>query len=65
MGFPILLCDEIYADIDEGDDVVVDLVKGTITAKKTGVIYQAEPFPEFVLKIMEAGGIIEYIKKYG
>ena len=56
IGLPILECPEASADIDEGDQVEVDLASGeirNITKKRT---YQAQPLPDFVLKIVDAGG---------
>lgn len=61
LGFPLLVsdcCDEI----SEGDDVDVDLTTGIIKNNTTGKEYQAEPLPEFVLKIAEASGIVNYLK---
>ncbi|NSW90497.1 MAG: 3-isopropylmalate dehydratase small subunit [Firmicutes bacterium] len=63
IGLPILECPEAAKDIDEGDELSVDLSKGKITNISTGKEYTAVPFPEFMQEIMEADGLIGYIKK--
>jgi 3-isopropylmalate/(R)-2-methylmalate dehydratase small subunit len=64
IGLPILECPEAAAEIQEGDEVRVDLSSGEITDESTGRSYLAQPLPEFVLKIAEAGGIIAYLKEH-
>ena len=60
IGLPILECDEAARDIKAGDEVSVDFNTGVITNVTTGKSYKAEPFPEFMQKIMAAGGLVSY-----
>lgn len=60
IGLPILECDEAAKDIKAGDEVSVDFNTGVITNVTTGKSYKAEPFPEFMQKIMAAGGLVSY-----
>ena len=60
IGLPILECDEAAKDIKAGDEVSVDFNTGVITNITTGKSYKAEPFPEFMQKIMAAGGLVSY-----
>lgn len=62
IGLPILECDEILNEMNVGDELEVDLSKGTILNKTSGKTYSSEPFPEFMQEIIAAGGEIEYIK---
>lgn len=62
IGLPILECDEAAKDIKEGDEVAVDFATGVIENKTTGKTYQAEPFPEFMQKIIANGGLVAYTK---
>ncbi|MFH1440326.1 MAG: 3-isopropylmalate dehydratase small subunit [Candidatus Woesearchaeota archaeon] len=62
LGFPILICRKFCDQTKEGDEIDVDLKTGTIRNITTGREYQAEPLPKFVLKIVDAGGIIDYLK---
>lgn len=62
IGLPIMECDEAAEDIDDGNEVSVDFKTGVITNVTKGHTYQAAPFPEFMQKIMEKGGLVEYTK---
>ena len=64
IGLPILECPEASADIDEGDDVQVDLANGRISNLTKDHTYQAQPLPAFVMKIAEAGGIVNFLKDH-
>ena len=64
IGLPILECPEASADIDEGDDIQVDLVSGRISNLTKDRTYQAQPLPAFVMKIAEAGGIVNFLKDH-
>src|SRR5512133_196526 len=64
IGLPILECPEAAADITEGDDVDVNLATGEIFNRTNGHHYQARPLPDFVLKIAEAGGIVNFLKEH-
>ena len=64
IGLPILECPEAAVDIREGDDIEVNLGNGEIFNHTNGHHYQARPLPEFVLKIAEAGGIINFLKEH-
>jgi len=64
IGLPILECPEAAAEIEEGDEVVVDLGSGRIEDRTRGTTYQARPLPEFVLKIAAAGGIVAFLKDH-
>lgn len=63
IGLPILECAEASKDIDEGNEVEVDFDTGVITNKTKNKTYQAVAFPEFMQGIINAGGLVEYIKK--
>jgi 3-isopropylmalate dehydratase small subunit len=64
IGLPILECPEAVAGINEGDDVDVNLSTGEIVNRTSGKGYQARPLPDFVLKIAEAGGIVNFLKEH-
>ena len=61
IGLPILECDEAAKEIKSGDTVSVNFDTGVITDETTGKTYQAEPFPEFIKKIISKGGLINSI----
>ena len=51
-------------DITEGDNIEVDLSSGKIVNRTNAHRYQARPLPDFVLKIAEAGGIVNFLKMH-
>ncbi len=61
IGFAIMECPEAAAAINDGDEVKVDYTTGTITDVTTGQTFQAQPFPEFMQKIINAGGLVNYV----
>ncbi|MCD8037389.1 MAG: 3-isopropylmalate dehydratase small subunit [Clostridiales bacterium] len=60
IGLPIMECTEAAEEINAGDEVAVDFSTGEITDKTTGKTYKAEPFPEFMQKIIASGGLVKY-----
>ena len=63
IGLPILECQEASASIQDGDKVSIDFDSGIITDETTGRVFSAEPFPPFMQKIIQAGGLANYIKE--
>lgn len=62
IGLAILECEEASEGISEGDIVEVDLDKGVIYNKTTGKSFQTQPFPAFIQKIIENGGLVQSIQ---
>lgn len=62
MGLPILECPEAVTGLAEGDEVEVDFDSGVIRNVNTGESWQAEPFPAFISKIIQSGGLVNYIR---
>lgn len=58
IGLAILESKEAASEISDGDSLSVDLSKGIIQNVTTGKEYKATPFPEFINKIIEKGGLI-------
>ena len=61
IGFPILECEEAVDGIDEGDQVEVDFGAGIIYNRTKNTQFQAQPFPEFLQKMIAAGGLVDYV----
>lgn len=61
IGLAIVECPEAVDGISEGDKVEADLDNGIIKNLTTGAEFKTEPFPEFVQKIIENGGLIQSI----
>ena len=62
IGLAILECPEASESIDAGDEVSIDFDSGIITNITKNETYKAEPFPEFVKKIISSDGLMNSIK---
>jgi len=62
-GLPILVAPEAVDGIGEGDELTVDLATGEIRDLTTGKDYKAQPLPPFMQELVEAGGLLPYLKK--
>ena len=63
IGLAILECPEASEKIENGDEVSIDFDTGIITNLTKNETYKAEPFPEFVKKIIDADGLLNSLKK--
>ena len=61
IGFPILECPEAADAIEEGDQVEVDFDAGIIRDLTKNTEFKAQPFPEFLQKMIEANGLVNYV----
>ena len=61
IGFPIMECEEAADKIEVGDEVEVDFSTGVITNKTKNETYQSQPFPEFLQKMIDADGLVNYV----
>ena len=60
IGLPIIECPEAAKEIEAGDEVEIDFDNGKIYDKTKGTEYQGQPFPEFMQKLIAAGGLVKY-----
>jgi 3-isopropylmalate/(R)-2-methylmalate dehydratase small subunit len=63
IGLPVLRCDTDR--IKTGDDLEVDLELGRVRNLTTGVELISTRIPPFMAKVLEEGGLLSYINKYG
>ena len=63
MGLPIFECSEAVDSIEEGDVVEVDALKGIITNKTKNLTFKAQPIPDFMQKLINEGGLLNYVIK--
>jgi 3-isopropylmalate/(R)-2-methylmalate dehydratase small subunit len=59
MGLPIFELKE-SAEINEGDSVSVDMDAGTVTNNTTNKTYNFTPIPDFMQKLIDAGGLMNF-----
>jgi 3-isopropylmalate/(R)-2-methylmalate dehydratase small subunit len=63
LGLPVLICDT--DKISEGDELEINLEESTITDTTNGEILTFGKIPDVMLKILDEGGLLPYIEKYG
>lgn len=63
IGLAIVESDEAAEKICEGDKLECDLDNGIIKNLSKNEEYRVQPFPAFIQKIIENGGLVESIKK--
>jgi 3-isopropylmalate/(R)-2-methylmalate dehydratase small subunit len=63
IGLPLLECAEAADNIKAGDKVEVDLAAGKITNLSNGKSFTSKPYPEFMMQIVNTGGLVEFTKK--
>jgi 3-isopropylmalate/(R)-2-methylmalate dehydratase small subunit len=60
-ALPILECKEASERIENGDKVEVNFDTGVITNLTKNETYKAQPFPQFMKDIINAGGLLKSI----
>ena len=60
-GLPVIQCGEAVDNIESGEEIAIDFAKGEIETAKGTFVFSA--LPESVIRILDAGGLIPYIKK--
>ena len=63
IGLPIIECPEASRGIEAGDQVEADFDSGMVYDRTKGTSFQGQAFPEFMQKIIAAGGLIPYINE--
>lgn len=63
IGLPILECPEAVDGTDAGDNLEVDLKSGKIYNQTKKRSFQAAPFPETMQEIINAGGMVNFVRK--
>ena len=63
VGLPVLICDT--DKINNGDELEIDLTNSVVKNLTTGTELPVGKFPNVMLRILEEGGLIPYIKKHG
>ncbi|WP_291327361.1 3-isopropylmalate dehydratase small subunit [Desulfovibrio sp. UCD-KL4C] len=63
MGLILLEVGDDFEKLGDGDQLEVDAEKGTIKNITTGEIITCTPVPPFMKEILDAGGLVDYVKK--
>lgn len=63
LALPVIECKGISDNVKEGDELEIDLITGRISNLSSGQSYQGTPIPEFLLDIIDSGGLAPHLKK--
>ena len=65
IGLPVVVAKTIPDVSETGDIIEIDIENGYVRNVTKGVEERVQPYPKEILKIIEYGGIVEYIKRFG
>ncbi len=63
IGMPVIICPALYENAREGDTLMIDIKQGKIRNYRTGGVFTFPRFEDFMLDIINAGGLIPFILK--
>ncbi|MFH1821201.1 MAG: 3-isopropylmalate dehydratase small subunit [Methanobacteriota archaeon] len=62
-GLPAMTSKDARDGFKSGDGIAVDISNGEVVNTNTRKTFKAEPFPDFVMKILKVGGLLPYLKR--
>ena len=62
IGLPVLEIGKDVEKIAAGDELDVNMAAGEIKIVNKGITIKTKPLPEFIQKIADCGGLINYVK---
>lgn len=63
IGFPVFEAPGICSLVEEGEELEMDLTQWKVRNINTGAELNIEPYSEMVQKVLDAGGILEMMRK--
>jgi 3-isopropylmalate/(R)-2-methylmalate dehydratase small subunit len=63
IGLPLVECKGISKAAKQGDELEVNFEKNLVINHTTGKKLPMKPIPEFMQQLLEAGGLMPYLKK--
>lgn len=61
IGLPVIVCKELYEDVENGDWMDLSLSQGLVTCG--GKTYSCTKLPEYMQNILNNGGLIAFLNK--
>ncbi len=62
IGLPLIEIKDISKHVSEGDELEIDMEKGILKNLNTNEEFEIKGLPEFMLEILNEGGLIPYLK---
>lgn len=63
IGLPVIICKEVYDDVQNQDTLEIDVQRGSIRSVKSGETFTSTTLPAHVMNILEAGGLIGFLNQ--
>jgi len=63
IGLPILECPDVVDEVKNGDVLEINLDEGKIVNTTSGKEYTSAKYPEFMQELINAGGLVDWVKK--
>jgi len=63
VGLPVIVCPEAAEHVVNGDELRIDMEKGEIEVAGKGAKLAFKPLPEFLIRILNEGGLVAYTRK--
>jgi 3-isopropylmalate/(R)-2-methylmalate dehydratase small subunit len=63
LGLPLIVSPEAAEAVQQGDEIELDLVGGSIRNATTGATYTAAPLDPRAIELIAAGGLVPYLKR--
>ena len=63
VGLPIITCADAAEAIETGDEVAVDPETGDLLDVSRDERFRGEQLPDLVMEIVDAGGLVEWVKR--
>ena len=62
LGLPLVLSENLHQAVQVGDQLEIDLLRGTVRVPGTPRSYAVPPLDARAVELIEAGGLIPYLK---
>jgi len=63
LGLPVLECPRVSSEVRDGDELFVDVKAGEVKNKSKNLTLRATQLPEFIMEILNDGGLIEHLRR--
>jgi len=63
LGIPLVVCPNISRLVKKGEILRIDFTTGQVVNETRGITTQVQPFSDYIMNILESGGIKELIRK--
>ncbi|MEM0453267.1 MAG: 3-isopropylmalate dehydratase small subunit [Sulfolobales archaeon] len=63
-GLPVMVCPGVNNLVANDDYIIVNLSNGEVSIPEKGVKLKCKELPDIVIKILNSGGLIEYLKSF-